>query len=494
MRRLLTAALVCLLACCASEGRIDPATMDDATFDREFERRFQYAPAHAAPQEVSDPQAGQVADAEYLMAFPDHDRAYAPAARAEATRLASVLRADAGSLSHEQFVLRVAEIAALADNAHTSIDENAWRKNTPRLPLRTYLFADGLHVVWAAAGQADLLGARIDTIDGRAIEEVQRALRRYAGGTDAWRVRALAAVFESPALLHAAGLAMQASSLTLKGVKANGEPYERRIAAERRDRAAWVSSSSRLLFPARPDGPMKSWLQDDADLPVYLRRRAQLLALDDLPGGGLYVGIATNDDTDERPLRDFLDEVIAKVRGERPRYVVVDMRMNGGGDLTKSYDFARALPGAARGAPIYVVTSSWTFSAAIHTVATLKQAGGGQVVIVGEPVGDRLDFWAEGGTFELPNAFVRVHYAAGRHVYNGPCADPTQCVWLALRYPVRVTSLQPDVAAPLTFAAYRAKRDPALEAIAQRERLRGSPQHSAGLQASASAQDAGVRR
>jgi len=35
---------------------------------------------------------------------------------------------------------------------------------------------------------------------------------------------------------------------------------------------------------------------------------------------------------------------------------------------------------------------------------------------------------------------------------------------------VRVDTLEPDIAAPLTFAAYRARRDPALEAVLAREK------------------------
>lgn len=166
--------------------------------------------------------------------------------------------------------------------------------------------------------------------------------------------------------------------------------------------------------------------------------------------------------------------MLARVSAERPVFIVLDMRNNGGGDYTTTYAFARALPRAAGSAPIYVLTSPWTFSAAITTVAALEDEGGGQVVIVGEEVGDRLDFWAEGGSFDLPNAFLLANYAAGRHVYDRPCRNLDQCFWLNYRYPVRVSSLAPDIAAPLTFAAYRQNRDPAMEAVLAREARRGS--------------------
>jgi hypothetical protein len=472
MRRSLVSLL--LIAGCATAGMPDPASMDEATFERELAARFQYGPPEPAPAEVDDPHAGQIADAAYLARFPDFDRAYSPATRAQAQQLLASLQREAGELTHEQFVLRVAEITALADNGHTSIGENAFKKNTPRLPIRTYQFADGLYVVWASPALADLLGARIDTIDGRSIADIQAATRRYSGGADAHRQRMLVAMLESPALLQAAGLAASRQSLSLSGVLANGTPFERTLQAEERDRSAWISSSQRLLFPTPPDGRMVSLLHDADALPIYLRHRSNLFSLEAAPERGLYIGLGYNGDADEGPIGAFLDGALARVRAEQPAYVVVDMRMNGGGDYTTTYAFARALPEAAHGAPIYVFTSPWTFSAAITTVAALETAGGDQVVIVGEPVGDRLDFWAEGGTFDLPNAFVQVHYASGRHVYNAPCRNRATCFWLNDRYPVRVETLAPDIAAPLTFAAYRALRDPAMEAVLARQASRRS--------------------
>lgn len=469
--------LALLVAACASTEPLDPSTMDDATFDRELAARFQYDPPQPEPAEFNDQSQGQVADAEYLLRFPDFDRAYSPAARARANALLAELRGDAANLSHEQFVLRVAEIAALADNGHTSIGENAFKKNTPRLPLRTFQFADGLYIVWAAPALAELLGARVDAIDGHTITDIRAATRRYAGGTDAHRQRVLGPMLESPALLQAAGLAQVRDALTLRGVLADGTPFERRIQAEERNRSAWVSSSQRQIFPTAADARMRSFLVETATLPVYLRHRTDLFSLETLPENGLYIGIAHNDDTDELPISTFLASALARVRGDRPAYVVVDMRMNSGGDYTKTYAFAHDLPVVASGAPIYVFTSPWTFSAAITTVAALKDAGGEQVHIVGEAVGDRLNFWAEGGTFNLPNAFVQVHYAAGRHVYDGPCLDRATCFWLNDRYPVRVRTLEPDIAAPLTFAAYREQRDPALDAVLAREARRRSSAH-----------------
>jgi hypothetical protein len=259
-----------LLACVAGGARAaDPLTLPAEEFERQFAARFQYPPPSPPPKELADQGAGQAEDASYFAAFPDYDRAYSDAARAEARRKLASLTVEAAALSHEQFVLRVAEIAALADNGHTAIGRNAFIKNTPRLPLRTYWFSDGLYVVRATPALADLLGARIDSIDGVALEDVYQRVRRYVGGADNHRRLMLIPVMESPGLLAAAGVAKETNALTLSGVLANGSRFERRVDAIQRDRAAPVSSQARMIYPAPNDSTegMTSFIPPDAKVP-----------------------------------------------------------------------------------------------------------------------------------------------------------------------------------------------------------------------------------
>ena len=486
MKRLIPSLAFILAACASPSGqtspqpspRPSPMTMDDASFSRELATRFQYPPPAPAPAEVADQRLGQIADAAYFRAFPTYDRAYSADARARALRLANTLWVNAGTLTHEQFVLAAAEITALADNGHTALGANAFLKNTPRIPVRFYLFADGIHVLYANAANADLLGARIDAIDGRGVEAIYQRIRRYRGGTEAFRRMQLIAMLESPGLLQAAGVGQSRDGLTLAGVLANGAAFERRVGAEERDRSAWVSATSRLIFPDRlADVGMTSFLHASEREPVSLHGADRVFWAEPIAANGYYIRLDHNGDADEGPIAPFLDAQLARVRDQRPRFVVLDMRLNSGGDYTTTYAFAHDLPAAAPNAPIYVLTSPWTFSAAITTVAGVKQAGGARVHIVGENVGDRLAFWAEGGAFTLPNTFLRANYTTGRHVYDAPCADLDQCFWLNYRFPVRVSTLRPDMPAPFTFSAYREGRDPALEAVLAREARPGSNAH-----------------
>ena len=169
-------------------------------------------------------------------------------------------------------------------------------------------------------------------------------------------------------------------------------------------------------------------------------------------------------DTDGQKIEPFLKSTEAALRAHPPCAVIVDLRGNGGGDYTNMWHFTHALPGLiAPGGHIYVLTDAETFSAAITTTAFVKDAGGDKAVIVGEPVGDRMAFYAEGGNGTLPNSKFSLSYETGKHDYARTCWNPSYCFWLNWLYPVRVKSLQPDIYVPLRFSDWNAGRDAAFE-------------------------------
>jgi hypothetical protein len=115
---------------------------------------------------------------------------------------------------------------------------------------------------------------------------------------------------------------------------------------------------------------------------------------------------------------------------------------------------------------IFVITHVATFSAGISSVGFVKQAAPRQVIIVGEPNGDRLIFYGEPRDLTLPNSGIGVSYATGLHDYLHSCRWFGPCYWVNWLYPISVpTTLEPDISAPLSFAVIAAGRDPAIEAI-----------------------------
>jgi len=413
------------------------------------------------------PQARRADLERFRTEFLERDRAYSAENRRLATARLATLERALDTLSRVGLELEIARIVALADNGHTTAIAGPRSRRYYRVPLRLVPFGDQFFVLRADTAHADLLGARLAAIDGRPMAELIEVARTLAGGTTAWRDRSAAFFFESPEQMRALGVTSAAEAATYRFELAGGRAVNRRLVAEppngRRDRFP----GSRWMYPpdGGADGPWQAllsaeqapWALRDPGTPFRWRAAPEL--------DGLVIEFRQNRNAPDHPIAAFQGEMTDEIRQRRPRHLVVDMRMNGGGDLNTTRDFFRSLPTLVPGR-IFVLTSPWTFSAAISSVGYLKQAGADRVTVVGEMVGDRLEFWAEGSVVELSYTGAALLYATERHDYRTGCRPYPDCHGPVVRNPISVPSLAPEIAAPWTIEAYRAGRDPAMEAVA----------------------------
>lgn len=390
------------------------------------------------------------------------NRAYTPATRAEALRSLDLLPNLLGNPA--RFDLEVARIAALANNGHSALLPPQWASRWPRSPVHFGLFADGLFVIAAPAEQSALLRRRVALINGRPWQTVRAAYARYQGGEQGFRDQFVTLFMESPALLAAAGLGADPSALTLSLNAGRRRPPQTVTIPARL--APFEGEQAFIGYP--PLLEAASLLAPDAR-PLYLQEPGRPFRLA-FPAeiDGAFVQLKA---TRGLEIDAFLTATLAELGARRPRNIVVDLRFNMGGDLNITRNFMRALPGLAEGGRVYAITSGRTFSAAISSLGYLKEAAGDRLTIVGEPIGDRLEFWAEGDILQLPGLGGFMLYAAERHNYMTGCPEP-DCHAAIRDHPLHVRSLQPDILTPLRFADFIAGRDPAMDAIARDIRQR----------------------
>jgi len=435
-------------------------------------------PAAASGGERSGSDALRADLAQFRDEFFARDRAYSPAARAEAERRLAALEAGLDGLSPVAFALALAQVVALADNGHTISFAGPRAQRYHRVPLRLAPFGSDFHVLRARSAQAELLGAALLAIDGRPLRRLRAAARSLSGGLPAWRDRHAPFLFESPPQLKALGLAESEAVARYRFRLRDGRVVERRLEAEAPGPERPHADTARLLLPEeigpQRDGLDSGWrgLLPLPRAPWSLREAASPFRWRALPAlDALQLELRYSHDLPPARLADFFADVEAALRARRPAHAIVDLRLNSGGDLTKLRDFAERLPTWVPGS-IFVLTSPWTFSAAISMTGYLKQAAPPRVQVVGEALGDRLDFHAEGRLVSLANTGELLLYATERHDYVGGCAGLSDCHAPVVERPIRVVSLAPDLAAPWTLAAYAAGRDPALAAV-QRRLTRG---------------------
>jgi hypothetical protein len=421
----------------------------------------------SAPQPHYPPAAStldaQRQDIRYFRQLIALDRSFAPIDRTEANRRLDALEARGTVLDRPHFRVSLMRIDALADNGHSTV-ENERRAAAMELPVRVAAFSDGLYIMRATEINADLLGSRVTAIDGQSIDAVMSKLEQLRGGTPGWRRLHASQYLVLQDLLYGIDVAldMQHSNWTVE--TPSGATIARRLDA--------------YAPPAEPAVFVKRWLSSDPgmagewrafepDHPLPISLADFDKAFRSLPLAGTctqFVQLKSNADQGAQSIAEFLSSTERHLRQVQPCNVILDLRYDGGGDYTNTYGFARLLPKLTPPAgQIIVLTGPATFSAGISTAAFVKHAGQGRVVILGEPVGDRLQFFSEGGRACLPNYALCVAYETGKHDYQHACTDWDVCFWLNYFFQFRVKSLDPDEVIQLSFKNWRAGVDPVLD-------------------------------
>jgi hypothetical protein len=389
------------------------------------------------------------------------EKAFTDAGRAQALALLDSVSARSASLSDLAFELQLSRVVALADNGHSLLRPGSRIRRTNRVGVRLLPLSDGVLVAHATRGLQDLLGASLVSIGELPVERLLVENRALYGGTAAWRDQFAPYLLESPEQLHAMGLIGSPAEAVYRFRRADGTVVSRTLRGDTVGREV-IRTVDEAFFP---DPGRPGWRTLVGNAPWALREPGVAFRRSTEWEPGVFVfQMRQNHDAPGQTIAAVLDSVRAEIASARPRHLVLDMRFNGGGDLNRTRRFMQELPGLVPGR-IFVLTSPRTFSAGISSVGYLAQAAPGRVTIVGEPAGDRLVFFAESRERTLPGTSTGVMVSRERHDYQGGCETFTDCHGPVVRNPIRVPSLDPQVQAPWTMAAFRTGRDPGMEAV-----------------------------
>lgn len=146
-------------------------------------------------------------------------------------------------------------------------------------------------------------------------------------------------------------------------------------------------------------------------------------------------------------LDQFGQAVLARVRESRPRTLVLDLRLNRGGNQDLRYGFVADLIRATGGdTRMYVLVGRGVFSATQRILDELAHLGG--ATLVGEPASSRPNAYGDSYRETLPYSGISFRTSVLWHQF-----DWRDQPWTAI-----------DIAVPYRYADYLAGRDPALEA------------------------------
>jgi hypothetical protein len=344
--------------------------------------------------------------------------------RAEAAKLAEA----APRLSRAELVVGVMRLAALpgARDGHTAVypfDQHA--RGLHAYPLRLYDFADGLYVV-GSTGQEDLRGRRVTAIGGTPIDEVVELVRPLVPYDNESSFRWLLPEYLATAeVLRGLGV-VEGDTATFSfgdGTAAALEPVD----------AGEIASTL---------GGAPAPLPTDRN-PVWLRDPATDQWLTTLEAGKVvYLGYRLT----TGPTHDMAERLFARARKPGVRRVIVDVRLNHGGDNTTYGPLLDVLTRPVVQRKLVVLTGRSTFSAAGNFAADVDRATSAR--FLGEPAGGAPSQWGDSIAIMLERTGLTVHVATAYWEF-GPPGDKRR------ETPV-------DIRVEPTAADFFAGRDPVL--------------------------------
>ena len=358
--------------------------------------------------------------------------------RAEVNALAQ--RAPASSRNELLVgVLRI--IARLGPrNGHTGLfpGDSAHSRPLSLYPLRLYDFSDGVYVV--DARDKALVRSRLVAIEGTSVERVLELVRPLTPSDNSSNLRGLAPHFLLTAeVLDGLGVTDGAGPATFTLERPDGQRTDVQLTAIPGPQyaAAFAEPHHGHNPSSLPYGSRPLYLAGGAK-PLWTRTLAR--------GRAVYVGY----NTVRPPAPAMLRTIERLVRAPRTRRVIVDVRLNGGGDNTTYGELTSLLgsPAVNRRGKLYLLVGRATFSAAANFAAEIDRDT--RAVIVGEPTGGGVETYSDTFPVLLPTLGWNVYIAARYHERkNGPND--------------RRLAVAPGIRIDLSSAQYFAGQDPVLE-------------------------------
>ncbi len=309
----------------------------------------------------------------------------------------SDLRSLIPTLTDEQIVLRMMELAAILGDGHTAIygpfDDSPITMDAGALPVLFYLFSDGLYVVDATPDWSHLTGARVERIGRLAPIEVLDRLHKHRGVDNSMTMSWLGVHFYLRRLTMLRGVG---AIDTAKGVTLT-------LTAEEGDSSVFLEGG-RHEFRRKLRSPI-----DLAEPPRYLRDVDANYWLEVISGScSVYLQFnQVRDEQDGASIEEFAQHLLDVLSSSGSRNLIVDLRHNNGGNNSLLRPLLRVLVSFDLGEDnqLFVITGRNTFSAAqnfINRVERLTDA-----IFVGEPSSSSPNFVGEETDLVLPWSRLR---------------------------------------------------------------------------------------
>ena len=342
--------------------------------------------------------------------------------------------------SDDRVLFEFQRLATLIGDGHTYVlPLGAERVPGSMIPIRFYLFSDGLFVINAQPGFEKWIGSKLVAIGSTRADDILERSKATISADNPFGYKWIAPPF-----------------LNLRGaIESMTDEKGDSIRVTLRDRGGQTHHLKFASYPPpRMQGVPKlipSQLKGAPASPLYLSNVPKNFWMKSLASGTLYVQFNQVQNDEGYTLKQAGADLDSALRANVISKLIIDVRHNNGGNsylYPPIIDAVTAWEAARPNGKFYVLTGRNTFSAAQNFISQLDKRT--RAIFVGEPSSSKPNFVGEENDIQLP--------------WSGAIAS------ISNRYHENIPGdkrgwIEPDIKIELKSRDYFANRDPVMERV-----------------------------
>lgn len=356
------------------------------------------------------------------------------------------LHQDIPNLQEHEIVVGLARLVSSFKYGHTVLGFRYQPHSFHQLPLNFYQFKDGLFVQGVHKDYKEALGAKVIAIGGVQTKEALKAIYPVVPAENDQFFKAYAGIYLSiPEVLHAQGIIKDFSKDVELTLERNGKTFKQSFTSlpkgERVPTTYGLVQRDSLWMDSRQQGTT----------PYYLKNLDKIYYYEYLPNQKtVYVRHSQIQDDPSEDIPTFYDRLFDFIDTNNVERLVIDVRLNGGGNNYKNKPIITGILKSKKIDQIgnlFVIIGRRTFSACQNLVNEMSNYT--NAIFIGEPTSENINFYGDNNRVELPNSKIPA-YLSFAWWQDKPQWEGRD--WLA-----------PHIAVDLASEDYVLNRDPVLE-------------------------------
>ncbi|WP_298421179.1 tetratricopeptide repeat protein [uncultured Kordia sp.] len=357
------------------------------------------------------------------------------------------LYTDIPNLESHEIIVGMTKIVSLFKYGHTYISFHQKSFKFSQFPFNLYEFNNGIYIQGTHKNYPKAIGAKVIAVEGKPISEVLKAIEPTVEVENSQYFKAYGINnIRYPEILHAQKITKTLQNTVTLTLEKNGKVFTQSFTA--------LEKGERVPTHRGYVHQNENWLnaRDQSAIPLYLKNLDKIYYYEYLANEkAVYVRHSRIADDPEETTKDFYKRVFDFVENNEVEKLIIDVRLNGGGNNYLNKDIITGLIETKKinkVGKLYVIIGKHTFSASQNLVNEIDNYT--NAIFVGEPTAENLNFWGDQNLVDLPNSNITVSLSYAWWQNKAPWDNAE---WLAPQIPVT-----------MSYEEYASNQDPVLDA------------------------------